>query len=312
MFRRLYIFSWVLFLCLFTACEEPAPLRLNQNPAQLVVVCNFTPDRAVQAFVSKWQPILEETDVEYLRDATVEIFRGDTYLEALQLVDPKHASEIPYYTTVNLAPEANVEYTIKVSAPGYEPATAKSRIPAPTRILSAQASGFQMEDEPDNGLFIATYNLRLSFEDPGDEVNFYHISLLQQIITFQKVEGDTLITGQYLLPIMFDPQDNENFRVAHIGGGLLLSDEGFENKFIDFDIPLRIELKKNEEKLGKLFVDLRTVSEEYYRYFAALSRQRQASGSPFAEPVTLFDNIDGGQGIFAGYNSSRDSLSLQF
>ena len=63
--------------------------------------------------------------------------------------------------------------------------------------------------------------------------------------------------------------------------------------------------------MGKLFLELRSVTEEYYRYFAGLSRQKQSSDSPFSEPVIIYDNIDGGLGIFAGYNSSVDSLYLQ-
>ncbi|MCB0568243.1 MAG: DUF4249 domain-containing protein [Phaeodactylibacter sp.] len=312
MYRRLYLLICISFPLLFTACEEPAPLDLGQETPQLVVVSNFTQDRAVQVVVSKWQPILESRDIEYVLNATVEIYQGDTFLETLQLIDPKQASEFPYYATASLVPEANVDYTIKVSAPGYEPAMAKSRIPASTQILAAEVSGLQLEDEPEDSLFIMAYNLRLSFEGPGEGPNFYHINLIQQIFTYEAIEVDTLITGQYLLPIMFDPQDNTNFQVAHISGGLLLSDEAFGSKFVDFDVPLRITLKRGQEMLGKLFVDLRTVSEEYYRYFAALSRQRQSSGSPFSEPVILFDNIDGGQGIFAGYNSFRDSLNIQY
>ncbi|MCB9301616.1 MAG: DUF4249 domain-containing protein [Lewinellaceae bacterium] len=312
MFRRLSLLTLATTLLVLPACEDPAPFSLSQKVSQLVVVGNFTRDLAVQVVVSKSQSILDEAPVEYVRDATVEIYQGDTYLETLELIDPKQAMEFPYYATTQLVPEANVLYTIRVSAPGYEPVTARSKIPDPTQILSAMASAFQLEDEPETNQWIASYQLSLSFEDPGEELNFYHISLFQQIFTFEIAEGDTLLTGQYMQPVMFDPKENSNIRVAHISGGLLLSDEAFDSKIINFDIPLRISLDKDRELLGKLFVDLRTVSEEYYRYFSALSRQGNSNGSPFSEPVILFDNIDGGQGIFAGYNSSLDSLNIRY
>lgn len=315
MFQRLLIFSLLATALGFGACEAPATLEFGgpSNQQQLVVVSNFTPNNAVQVVVSRLRPILEDDAVSYVMNAQVEIYQGDTFLEELELVEPKASNSIPFYSTTQLQPAVNVVYTIRVSAPGYETVTAMSKIPEPIRLRSAELDNYQLEELAEEGKWIVSYRLKISFEDPIDQRNFYHISLFQQILNIQWGEaGDTLITSAELRPIFFDPQANSKHQIAHIGGGLLLSDEAFDSALAQYDIPLRMELKQGEEMLGQLFIELRTVSEEYYRYFAALSRQRHSFQSPFSEPVILFDNIDGGQGVFAGYNTVRDSLIVQF
>jgi len=46
------------------------------------------------------------------------------------------------------------------------------------------------------------------------------------------------------------------------------------------------------------------VSKEYYDYGIKLE-QAQINGNPFAEPVPMYSNVNGGFGIFAGFNSCR-------
>ncbi len=305
----------VFFFVLLAAsgCQQPPSFSLETPDAKLVVVSNFTRDKAVQVFVSKSQSILEEEQQEYVLDATVEIYENDVYLETLELSGNTHNFNTPpYYTTNNLIPKVNTTYTIQVEASCCAPVTAKSRIPNSISFSSASVSDFMLEEGKDAEEFEVTYLVRLSFEDPSEEKNFYHISLFQQIHRYSLIEGDTVITSSYLKSLVFDPGYNANGRIAHINGGLLVEDNQMNNgKEIYFELPLNISLKKNEELLGKLFLELRAVTEEYYRYFSALSRQLQSSDSPFTEPVIIYDNIDGGLGVFAGYNSTLDSLHLQ-
>ncbi len=312
MFRQRLFFGFFSLLLALAGCEQPAVFSPEKPKAQLVVVSNFTRDKAIQVFVSKSRSILDEVEGGYVLDATVEIYEGDIYLETLELTEPRpYTSEVPFYATRQLIPKVNTTYTIRVEAPGCEPAMAKSKIPASISLASASIADFALDDGKEPDAFSASYTLSLSFNDPSEEKNYYHLSLYQQIHRYQIYEGDTLITGAYLLSLKFNPQDNTNGRIAHINGGLLVEDNDLNNgKAISFELPLKIQLKKGEELLGKLFLELRAVTEEYYLYFSSLSRQKHSPDSPFSEPVILFDNIDGGLGIFAGYNSSLDSLSI--
>jgi hypothetical protein len=53
---------------------------------------------------------------------------------------------------------------------------------------------------------------------------------------------------------------------------------------------------------AELTYSLLHTDENYYRYHDAVLRQRQSDGNPFAEPVPVPTNINGGLGCFGAYN----------
>ena len=60
---------------------------------------------------------------------------------------------------------------------------------------------------------------------------------------------------------------------------------------------------------GDFVIELRTVSEAYYLYHITLSRQVNTD-NPLSEGVVVYDNVENGEGIFAGYSSSFNSFKL--
>ena len=60
-----------------------------------------------------------------------------------------------------------------------------------------------------------------------------------------------------------------------------------------------------------LHVILRTTTEEYYKYNYTRDLQASTEDNPFAQPVQVFDNIEGGLGIFAGYNQVEKEVTIK-
>jgi hypothetical protein len=308
MFR--YPLLFVLGSLFVLSCDDGLDIDLENINAELVVVSNFTEKQEVQVLVSKSSSILLNQEPEYISEATVEIYEGETYLETLEFVEPKGVSStIPYYSSASFRPEVAVTYVIKVSAPGYEPVMAQSKIPTPIELSGVELESLEYTLLDENQARVS-YRLLIRFDDPVDELNYYHVRLVQEYDVFELDGAEKIITGKFREPIKFDRTINSNNVVAHVGGGILLNDVGFNGKTMNYPIPVELFFNPNTEEPGKLFIDLRSVSEEYYLYFDALSRQEEATTTPFNDPVHLFDNIEGGKGIFAGYNSSQDSLKV--
>lgn len=61
----------------------------------------------------------------------------------------------------------------------------------------------------------------------------------------------------------------------------------------------------------QLSVVLRTVTEEYYQYIYTRDLQASVEDNPFAQPVQIYDNIDGGLGIFAGYSQTQYDFGIR-
>ena len=60
----------------------------------------------------------------------------------------------------------------------------------------------------------------------------------------------------------------------------------------------------------KVYVELRTITQEYYKYHSSLARQLIVRQDPFAEPVTIYNNIEGGYGNFSGFSPDVSSSDL--
>lgn len=296
------------------SCEKTLGVdQVGSLPAKLVVVSNFTPDRELQVFVSASRSILDDEVPAYIEEAVVELYRGETFITDLHFSEEKDkSSNLPFYSAGSFTPEVGVNYTIEVQAPGFEPVSAQSQIPTPIQLVSSEISDLQFF-VPEGGSSVeVTYNLNIAFEDPGMVKNYYHINLLQHFIDFEVVEGDTFYLQEELRPVVFSNQMNNNLQVAHIGGGILLQDEGQDGQLISSQLPVAFSFTPSQTQLGKLIIELRAVSESYYRYFSTLSRQEGISDTPLSDPVIVYDNIKGGRGIFAGFSSSSDSLIVKY
>jgi hypothetical protein len=62
---------------------------------------------------------------------------------------------------------------------------------------------------------------------------------------------------------------------------------------------------------AELTYSLLHVDENYYRYHDSILRQDESEGNPFAEPVPIPTNINGGLGCFAGYNRSTVVVKIK-
>ena len=300
----------IFILCIASTCERSVELDIERPAPRLVVISYFTNDASTQVSVKETRYIDEAQQDIYINDATVEIFKGDEFVEQLNLVG-ESTTQFPYYANSNFIPEVNVVYNIKVEAPGYEPVMAQNSIPFSIPISTLQVSNIQSEVGENPGDRVYSYRVRLSFEDPAGEVNFYHLTFSQQILNYEVTEGDTSIISSRQEIIRFNTLSNDNTITASVLGGVLLEDTIFDGDLFTNWFDLQQIIKTDREILGKMFVSLRSVSKEYYQYQRSLSNQQNDPDPPFGSPSVLFNNIENGAGVFAGYNQSMDSVIIQ-
>lgn len=305
---RHYLFPIVAVLTLTAStCERPADVEISGPDPMLVVVSNFSDQRVLQVQISKTISAFAGGGIEYVEDANVELFEENEYIETLNLVAPQNQS--PYYTTYELKPKVGVRYTIRVDVPGFRTVNAQSSIPPQIGIEQLQVSDVYQRDLDENNRQFQ-YKITLSFSDPGRAKNFYHLKFFQQIKEYEQIEEKIIITNVHQKEITFSPLNDNNNQLAYFSGGVLFEDGILDGHTITYTFPLQISIRTDRELLGKVVAELRAVSEEYYLYHTSLSRQRENPGVPFTEPVIIYDNIENGQGIFAGYSASQDSLAI--
>ena len=92
-------------------------------------------------------------------------------------------------------------------------------------------------------------------------------------------------------------------------GSQVINDNLFNGKAKTFslDIDLSNLYNYNNEPI-KFYISLYSISKDYYLYAVTSQAQQNTNGSPFSEPVMVYNNIKNGYGIFAGGYVYRDSI----
>lgn len=309
MIRRILPYLVLAWLGTGATCERTLELDIDQPPPRLVVNSSFTLGEKVKVAVSESQSIESNALPVYLVNADVALLEGTDTLEKLTLVvDPAERID-PYYTTTIFEPKASTTYTIQVEVIGYETIKAHSFIPEPVNFTKLEVS--QLSEIPASREYNRryAYEISLDFEDPEGEDNFYHLNLFQEIISYSvSMNGDTTVDDSRLVRADIELDENTAIKDAVIGGLLFRNNPST----MGYNFPLEVEITPEFEVLGKVFAELRTVSREYYLYYTTYSRQQRQSDGPFNDPVVIFNNVENGHGYFAGYNTTQDSISVNF
>ena len=201
----------------------------------------------------------------------------------------------------NILPEEGLSYMIKVTHPSYPTATATNKVPVVTPIQNIRLFDKEVTPSIDGKSVSYGYKVELDYDDPVNEQNFYHVYFYQELLEYAiQGDNDTVIVNQLFYRLDPTPLINRNELTASFEGGFLFEDRTFNFALESKDIGVNLE----HQILGRLFVELRTVSEDYYLYFTSRSRQLNSPVDPLVEPVFLYHNIENGKGLFGGYNRS--------
>ncbi len=293
-----------------STCEKPVNFKVEPAAPEIFISSNFKDESAIEVEVTKrTYDILQEGTEEFVSDAIVSILEGNDFLGQLDIVFPNIPRAKPIYSTSAFLPQNGKEYIIEVEVEGFQTIRAKSIIP-PRIEIAAFFVGDVIKTQS-QGINNITYDFPVfvAYNDPAEETNYYHLKIAQEIVEFSVIEGDTMPNRSFINTIKFSGENDNNFVNAYFAGGVLLQDAPFGRQY---GFNMKIAINPSFQKLGKLFVELRTVSEDYYRFHNSLDHQDQQAGGTggFPAPAIPYFNIENGSGIFAGYTQAVDSLQI--
>lgn len=274
---RLLPFALVAF---FVSCEKEANIPLPKADPKLVVTCFISPqDSVLKATVRLSRPVFQSstaTDIEApVTDATVIMSNGST---STQLFYDSN-EEVYLADTSTLHIVAGGSYSIHVTTPDGKDVKAETVVPAAPPTLNYTLDK-ATRDSTSSG-YTRDYHLEMSWNDITGQQDYYRAMVLDHFInqfnadTTYKYLGNDLITSGTDGTTLHSTLEWTNYWTS---GG-----------FVDSTINYRMRLLH--------------VSKEYYQYHQALYNNNGGS-DPFSEPTLMFTNINGGFGIFAGWNGS--------
>lgn len=293
--KLLFIFPAIIFF----GCETVIPVDIPYTPS-LVVDGAFNPDSVWSVKLSLSQHILNKYN--YLQTEVIEdeddikmvTIRDENNALVESLFEYKPEGFFRGEYKGKTKPEINKTYRLEIETNSYGRVTASGHLPPVVPITSAKIEN----SSSDKGEPVRM--ITVEFSDDGNTANFYEMYIIgyseSPIYTDQ---GEGKKRSYRTVPFSIsDPAYSEKVH----NNSILFDDTLFSGKKIKFSL----KIENNSGNIDRIV--LRNITEDLYKL--TVNRQLQAinDNNPFAEPVLIKGNIQGGYGIFTGFAASAYPL----
>ena len=280
-------------LCALSACERIIEPDLPEHTPRLVLQAFFTPDSTWVAFVGRSAGILESlpSRERSVAEATVELLAGDRVIDELKFFQRERV-----YVWEKTPLQAGESYSLRVSAPGFATIQATDAIPrpVPTAIVSYITNTFSRSESTIKG----DLSIKLEIQDPPGETNYYQIHLFA-LFSSRREEGSFWTKDPSIIA--------DNNETAFFGSAPFFTDALFDGQTHEIELSSNYNVTEHT----RLFLQVLDISETYYEYLKSAKLHEFTQDNPFAEPVSVYSNVEGGYGIFVGYSSQTFELVLE-
>ncbi len=294
------VFVVSLILASTISCTKVVDIELPEHQSKLVINSIFTSGERISINIGQTASINGGIPPG-IYDSNINIYRESNLVESV------HSGDSIY--SFNFGPVENGNYSIEVSSPGFETVRASDSIPGKTVLSNIEYT----DKEWVNDWGLKFRLLKLAFIDQSEKQNYYEIKLKKRfLIKKYNPSGYYYHTERLRIGGTPDPIMEVAWQYYNETDGLVFNDALFNNKQCNLEI--FIEVPDNGADQYEIIVELRSLSENYYKYkkqlgvYAKASNEDILEGSP--EPVNLYSNIENGYGIFAGYMSDVHSFTI--
>ena len=283
-----------------SACEQVIEPDLPEHTPRLVLQAFCTPDSTWVAFVGRSAGILESLPgrARLVADAEVELLAGDRVIDELEFFQRERV-----YVWEKGALQAGESYSLRVSAPGFATIEATDAIPrpVPTAIVSYRTNTSARSESRIRG----DLSIKLEIQDPPGETNYYQLRMFF-FFSSERYEGsfstkDPSIMADNGVDFLFEGEGSFS------GSAPFFKDTLFDGQ----THAIELSGNYNAPEHTRFYVQVLYASETYYEYLRSARLHESTQGNPFAEPVSVYSNVENGYGIFAGYSSQTFELVLE-
>ena len=302
-------FTVLLFLLALAhwRCAREIFIELPDAPPQIVAVSHFTDGQPFRVEVSISQGLFDAGDPTIPEVADVTISKGGQFLDKLRRA---YSEDGKLYWESRDTAFTGIDYALAVRIAGYPLAEAGSSVPAHAGLRPVVLNPADIRIEPlADGRSALRAPLVLEVANMPESDRFFAFNLRHETEVIQIINGQPIVDYSYESGSFFLADGRTLSLLHNIPEPVVLINEQFWSNnrrtiFLDALIPFDPET----ERPRRIFVEWRTLSEEFYRYHLSLARQ--GDNLPLSDPDAVFNNIRGGLGNFSGYAVSVDTVEL--
>lgn len=307
---RLTIFLFATTV-LFSSCEKFFSQVVEIDPPEYEKSLVFhqtisDQDSTIRLILSRNFGILEQVDNTpqwYVSGATVEWWQNGQKI--LTLTPLSADSGYIYVGTFPAKAQPGQEYEIRVSHPDYAAVRAVQKMPIPIASLSEvildRNAGVDSGGSPQS-------EIEVSFKDEAGVDNYYEILLSGQFSYLEYLgmdgQGNFLYDTVYFESnVYFDNTFDPNIEKG-VGESVLLTDRFFDGETYKFKGRFYAYGGGTTDSIPYKFI-IRSVTPEYYYWSKSYYLKDQTDDNPFAEPVSVYNNLENGLGIFGLFSERK-------
>ena len=281
-----YITFAAIINLLFVHCDENSfsqvvTIDIPDHEPQLVLSAHNYNGFHSWAHLSVSRGVLEDTEIT-VDDAKVELFQNDAIID--QLSYDMNSSK---YLGKSISYSAGDQITIKISWNGQD-FQAKQKVISKPNVISVifdKGGALGLDGEKMD-------EITITINDPPGE-NHYQIEILALDLVYDEVSGQTIEDTNRTYVETIDP-------IVTTWDYAICSDNSFDQT--EYKVILQKYSKGPEEKT--IFARINSINKDYYLYLKAIIQYLEANDNPFAEPVVIPSNFQGGLGFFSIVNGT--------
>lgn len=290
----------IIFCFVFTSCEEEIVIDYIDVEKYVVVNSTFCPNKEFEVNLSYSKNVLDQEVSDYwIENAEIKVLRGD----GVYLFTPEYVGEGNY--KFSIFPIENQVYSIEIKVNGYPLITASSRIPTQAIVENVTTTNL---DQDGNGAVQVDFEI----QDSEDIDNYYiwEVLLGQQTTDNPDANPVAALDGIQTLGPSESVQNNGKWSKLFIQELDLTTGISFlsfhDHAVTNPDDPDQF-LPETEAYLKVI-----SASSDYYKNLLSIVELENKGKNPGNSSVVLstdyHSNIEGGFGIFAGYNEQLIKL----
>lgn len=233
----------------------------------------------------------------FVKGATAEIYENGQIMLSLSPVSTDSA----YVLTGTLPHPFQIgnTYEIKASHPDFPSVQAKQLVPGDFQVDSLRVKHDAVPGEFGDRLDL----LEIFLQDQPGVRDYYEIAIIKQYynVSYDPATNtyDTIGVNEYDVDIdgYNDPNVLEGF--GYTG---LISDQFFEGQAYKFQARFYGNYSPQD---SSVVVRIRHVTEDYYKWSRSYQASYNEDENPLVEPVSIFNNLQNGLGIFSIANEKK-------
>lgn len=284
-----------LFALILGACEKEIKLKEEEVEPRIVVNSLFEAGDTIWVDLSESRNILYEGTLPKISNADAKLLDGNGAVIGAFIME-----EAGKYYTTDVFPVAGSQYGISVNAPGLKSVKATSETPALITEITVDTARTGSDK----------INFKIQFTDDGSQKNYYGITIAYHGFyadgtgEFTEYVDSYFSTKEYFVANGDSDIDGERYAQE-----FFFKDDIFNGQTISFT---GTKYLYDTGTTGNYFIiTVKSMSEDLYKYKLSYLKYLEADGSPFAEPVQVYSNVEDGFGIFGGASFVSDTIYVE-